>query len=397
MTRLLFIHGTGVRQESYDQTFELIGNELAKRGINLALERCFWGGEHGASLHHDGASIPNYDSTRDPETATDEEQMLALWDALYRDPLYELRALALQAGEGAAFVPGQQPPGEKLRARVPLFTPSAALQARWRAAGLGDTFNTARDQIAGSAAFHDALASAGDSLGPYYDATARAIVAAAIAPLASRNAPVPTADQRDDLALALADELSKGEADRGIPGWVSKQVLGIAFKLGAFGLIERKRGAITDAAYPAAADIILYQAHGEAIRSFIRERISAVAAADPDVIVLAHSLGGIAAVDLLALEDIPHVKLLVTAGTQAPLLYEIGALCSLSYDTPLPDHFPPWVNIYDPHDFLSYVGKKLFGEDMDDVEIDSRQPFPYAHGAYWTNDKTWEAIKQRLA
>ena len=37
------------------------------------------------------------------------------------------------------------------------------------------------------------------------------------------------------------------------------------------------------------------------------------------------------------LESVPQVKQLITVGSQASFLYEIGALVSLEYPNPLPD------------------------------------------------------------
>ena len=111
---------------------------------------------------------------------------------------------------------------------------------------------------------------------------------------------------------------------------------------------------------------------------------------------LTHSLGGIAAVDLLAAQSLPSVRLLVTVGSQAPFLYEIGALWSLAHSDPLPAHVPAWLNIYDPRDLLSYVGAPLFPGRIEDVEVNNRQPFPQSHSAYWANPKVWDAIVSRL-
>jgi predicted alpha/beta hydrolase family esterase len=47
------------------------------------------------------------------------------------------------------------------------------------------------------------------------------------------------------------------------------------------------------------------------------------------VILLVHSLGSIASVDLLLLTDLPHVRAHVTVGSQAPYLYEVSALTGL--------------------------------------------------------------------
>jgi hypothetical protein len=87
----------------------------------------------------------------------------------------------------------------------------------------------------------------------------------------------------------------------------------------------------------------------------------------------------------------------VTVGSQAPFLYEIGALPSLEPADPLPDHFPQWLNIYDRRDILSYVGAGVLGADkVTDVQVDNNQPFPQSHSAYWSNDDVWNAIAQVL-
>jgi hypothetical protein len=95
---------------------------------------------------------------------------------------------------------------------------------------------------------------------------------------------------------------------------------------------------------------------------------------------------------LLALPNPPAVSRLVTAGSQSPLLYEIGALFSMKPPKPLPPDFPPWLNLYDRNDFLSYVAHRLWPA-VKDVEIESGQPFPDSHSAYFGNDAAWLAIR----
>jgi hypothetical protein len=105
--------------------------------------------------------------------------------------------------------------------------------------------------------------------------------------------------------------------------------------------------------------------------------------------VVAHSLGGIASVELFSEPDAPKIEGLITVGSQAPLLYEIDCLPVLRLDasaTPekrLRDEFPRWLNVYDPNDFLSYVAAPVFGARVEDVEVKSDQPFPASHSAYW--------------
>jgi hypothetical protein len=108
-------------------------------------------------------------------------------------------------------------------------------------------------------------------------------------------------------------------------------------------------------------------------------------------------LGGIACVDLLVTEYLPCVKGLITVGSQAPLLYEIGALSSLERSEALPEHFPEWLNVWDRCDFLSYLASPVFhSPKVRDHQVDSGQPFPHPHSAYWGNPDTWQAIKQFL-
>src|SRR5690349_18635599 len=89
--KILFVHGTGVRKQSYEQTAARIreGLESIKRGIEL--EPCLWGDHLGAKLSLDGKSIPDY-SGMEPADTTD--ATTALWSLLYQDPLFELRELS---------------------------------------------------------------------------------------------------------------------------------------------------------------------------------------------------------------------------------------------------------------------------------------------------------------
>ena len=91
LTTVVFIHGTGVREQSYERSLARVRSELAGRE-GLTVVPCYWGGL-GAVLHQDGASIPRYDATRPAKPETAEEVEVALWGLLYDDPLYELRLL----------------------------------------------------------------------------------------------------------------------------------------------------------------------------------------------------------------------------------------------------------------------------------------------------------------
>ncbi len=393
MSTIIFVHGTGVREPAFSRLFERVRSELHSRRPEFAVEPCYWGDAEGTRLWHNGASVPAYDTTRGITPGPEDEE-IALWDLLYQDPSWELRMLAMAGPADGELPPGRLPPGDELDASVQALAPSQELTAALAAAGLAETFGSARVAIATSEPYRQALGAAGDSLGALRLAVARAIVAEALAEQAEQDGTdtpiVPDAAARDHVVRLLVDAFGGGE--RGVPGKIAAPVRGLALRL-ATARARRRRGALTDATSPGAGDILLYQVRGDRIRTFIADQVAAAAA---PVVLLTHSLGGIAAVDLLATKPLPAVRLLVTVGSQAPFLYEIGALWSLAHDDPLPAHVPAWLNIYDPRDLLSYIGAPLFPGQIEDVEVNNRQPFPQSHSAYWANPKVWDAIVSRL-
>ena len=383
MTQLVFVHGTGVREESYLHSLERIEQRLADRPYTV--HSCYWG-ELGAELHG-GASIPGYEKTPDE----DREREVAVWGLLYEDPLYKLRLLALREGAGQG---GMGRSRLKLVETARTFRPDAELAEKLEQAGLDETFIEARAMVTGSEAFSGALGHAPEALGEYRTAIAQAFLCQALALRTPDDASERRieAQLRDEIVDRLVDSL--GGDDRAFD-WLTekagKLLLGVGSRVGTW-YAQRRRSTASDAGAPIAGDILLYQARGERIRDFIRQRLAEL---EPPVVLLAHSLGGIACVDLLNAEDL-DVELLVTVGSQAPFLYEIGALCSLELGQELPDHFPDWLNIWDPRDFLSYIGAGVFPDRVRDVEVDNRQPFPAAHSAYWENPEVWAAIDGAL-
>ncbi|MGB7442267.1 MAG: hypothetical protein WA919_14465 [Coleofasciculaceae cyanobacterium] len=395
MTTVLFVHGTGVRNPGYEETFQLIKRKLQAERPDLKVERCLWGDSLGTKLNAQGASIPLYDATLALDEGEEEDYEIVLWEQLYCDPLYELRLLSLKPVEEGAGSPFGEQPGEELDARVESLSLTPELRAKLEEAGIAEVFEPAREVVIGSEPYSEALQTASEELAEYREAMARAIIAQAmlVCQQQDRFPPLLTdAQLRDEVVKLLCLEL--GEAELGIGDWVVKPLSNLAQAIGTF-FVKDRRGAITSSVSPMPCDILLYQGRGEKIRAFIREKIEQ---AEPPVVLLAHSLGGIACVDLLVQAESlqERVKLLVTAGSQAPFLYEINALYSLEYGQPLPEHFPDWLNIYDLRDFLSYIGANVFPNKVQDVLVDSKQPFPRSHSAYWTNQATWKAIIPRL-
>ncbi len=395
MTSVIFVHGTGTREPGYTDTFNLIERKLHDILPQLKVVRCYWG-ELGARLHKDGASIPLYDSSRAIEDLLSEEDYeIALWEQLYRDPLYELRILANRSAEEIDFVPGQLMPGEALNERVKnLKVTDSNLQEKLKEADIADIFDDAKRTVTSSRPYADAINTLVDeaNTSAYSLAIARAIVATAIMEREQRTLLALDASLRDEIIRLLSIELGGDRRAPALVDWVTNQVTGLALSI-ATSQGRRKRGALSDFTSPIAGDILLYQGHGEKIRARIRQIVEQ--SEDP-VVLLAHSLGGIAFADLLIQEPLAKVKSFITVGSQAPFFYEIDALSSLRFGDPLPDHFPPWLNIYDLRDFLSYIGAGVFKDKVQDILVDSKEPFPRSHGAYWTNEATWKAIKGRL-
>jgi len=391
MTTVIFVHGTGIREREYNQTFEIIEQKIHAQRPDVKVAPCLWG-ELGAKFNVHGASIPLEDATL-ALSQKEEDADIILWQQLYSDPLYELRLLSLKPIESGN--PFGEEPGDILQSRVATFTAVSQLQAKLQEAGITEVFEQAREIVICSEPYQQALLTVCESdLSEYYGAIARAIVAQAmfLSEQQETFSPILTDAQLRDKVVELLT-LALTEAELGLGRWLLKPLVELALPMGT-NYIKGNRFELTDKISPMPGDILLYQARGEKIRAFIQQQIEQ---AEPPVVLIAHSLGGIACVDLLVQQQLSQVELLVTVGSQAPFLYEINALYSLEYGQLLPEHFPQqWLNIYDLRDFLSYVGKKIFPDRVQDVVVDSRQPFPRSHGAYWTNAKTWEAIIPRL-
>lgn len=401
MTSIIFVHGTGGRKAAFAITLQHIEKALQTHKLDVELVPCLWGDLLGAKLNADGASIPTYEYTQSQQKSESEEEDIRLWEALYEDPFYELRLLGLRPLKSQTGPPGKLLPSQELQKRVRELSNAQDLRAELDQLGIGTVYEHACEIITGpdSKPFGRLLETASSPLDGDYAAIARAIVSVSrllckeqeIYPWLLINNKL-----RDQAVNAIQKTLTDTKQSKApLPEWIKSQFTDLAFGIGT-DKFKRKRGAVMNSAYPFAGDILVYQTKGKTIREFIHSQINLV---EPPVVLLAHSLGGIACVDLLIEENLRNkVQLLITVGSQAPFFYEIGALQTLPYGEPIPEYFPEWLNIYDLRDFLSYVGdhEKLFAGKITDVKVDNKQPFPEAHNAYWANNETWNAIKKVL-
>lgn len=400
MATLLFVHGTGVREKDYNKTYESVSAQIAKHLPGVKPQPCLWGKTLGADLHDDGASVPTYDATRVDPAGGQEAQRRndeVRWRLLYQDPLYELRSLAAiapldeEGGAAAALAP------EDLRKMLAAttFSPPVAEELRRAGHDVKTLVVRAADLLADDPVIDDALASPGLANKQQRGLPLARAFVAAWAVVAQEDAlPTLGGSLRERMFTDVVAHVFGGppKAISDVVGGVMKGLASWA----ALPFLKRKRTVLTDAAFPAAADILLYQARGAELRDFIARRIGQV---DAPVYVMAHSLGGIATFELLAGAEAPEVAGLITVGSQAPLLYELDALATLRHDRKAPTAdrlrkgFPRWLNVYDLNDMLSYLGAGVFPQRVADVEVASRQPFPQSHSAYWNSERLWTEVR----
>jgi hypothetical protein len=399
MTRtVVFVHGTGVRADDYRRSFSLVTAGIGSVWPMARVEPCSWGEKVGVTLAHGGRSIPDFSGQAAPSDA--EAASKVLWELLSADPAYEWRELTGTTPptgfvDGAAQVAAQAFP--RRLAALGLLAEAIALLPKDDDAGTRAARWVSNCQaVADSPELMAALKSYKRIDARFRQAAARACVARWQWQHAFASSGMLTASARDTLVQRLFDELGGADAGR-VSDWVKDRFKGALLRW-ATDRARRKRDVLYNAAYPVAGDILRYQARGEPIRQEIGARIDAcIAAGSDDIVVLAHSLGGIACVDLLVREPRREVKALVTCGSQAPLLYELGALISLSPDEALPAGFPPkWINVYDRDDLLSYLAAPLFAPVARDIELRSGLPFPDSHGAYWQQPELWQRLAEAL-
>jgi hypothetical protein len=157
-------------------------------------------------------------------------------------------------------------------------------------------------------------------------------------------------------------------------------------------------------------DVLSYLRRPDEITGYVSAQLDAIAD-DRDgrpVIALGLSLGGIILVDTLAkrgaLDNPIAVDLLVTVGSQSPFLLACDAMGELRRGGPRPLRpFVPWLNVWNPDDYLSYPAGPIFGDAvrprsmLRDVQGRDGAAFPAVHSNYWHDDTTYRAIAEMLA
>jgi hypothetical protein len=383
---LLFVHGTGVRSESYSQTLKQIESKVIEFGLPCAVDACPWGDVYG--IDFDGLSLP------EPPKRNEEEAAQAYrWEYLQVDPLFDLRLWCTPAAEPPPFMFGEQKTAatiwdKSVSQYVGEYDKKIALIELLQHNQIEKFFLPAWNTVVTTGLPEQAFSAAGDDGPAVSRVFAEAVVAQMMHDAAAAQPPVPLSPRTGGkiVTILLFDwkQAAKGLKDlfQTIFGSVTKTV------------VRPLRAGASNAIAPAIGDILHYQALGKEIRELIRKKIEAIPG---DVFLLAHSLGGVACFELMVearrgdAAGLSSVKGLITAGSQAPLLYEFDALQTLDKGDPLPAGFPAWLNLYDENDLLSYRANRLFNVKPD-KQVDSMLPPLEAHSAYWKLDETWNAI-----
>lgn len=390
---LLFVHGTGVRDVS--KPLHLIrrwSDEVF--GLDPAMVTAAeWGTAVGPEDLDITPALPeSVLEMSEVEEPTASEVTAARWDLLTADPLVEVRALARTGTPG----------GEEIRRRLAALDLPAEELAE---AGVTRAdFRAAVDRLRESPELTESTGTGiPDAFGA---ATGRAIVATLRASAFQRagddgNAlPALCLDGavRDTLTATVTEQLAGLDAEEyfGLP----EDILGPLARRLATRAAMRRRAQLMDPISDFVRDIAFYTQRGEEIRDYLAKEIRAHAQ-DRPVVVLGHSLGGIIAVDLLADPAMMRasaplpVDLLVTVGSQAPLLFLLDALAHLRPNgrTP-PEPFLPWVNVFNRQDLLSFCAGRVFpgSPEIVDTEVDAGVPFPESHSAYWGRRELYEVL-----
>ena len=375
----LLVHGTGVRLSKFRPAVGVAKKAAAAAGIRAGFVECAWGDPLGVEFQ--GLSLPDPPSK---ERLREDAEDFAHWSWLFDDPLFELDKLTIHGAFGVLprGLPGRKPEWLALWEKIRAYGPLQELGLLLERGGLRDLWPAAWAAVAGSELARLAFERSAHELPVASKALARAVVAELHVRAVDSGLPGPTRAVRDGLVERMLNDWNQVV-------FAPSDFFINTFKRAATRSLRRHRGNLSDAAMLPIGDILLYQARGAEVRDFIRSK---VVTAEPPVTIVAHSLGGIACFDMLALPDPPEVARLITVGSQPPLLYELGSLASIKPPRGLPACFPPWLNIYDRNDFLSYVARRLFTAVVD-MEVASNQPFPDSHSAYFGSRAVWEAIR----
>ncbi|GEM48440.1 hypothetical protein [Deinococcus cellulosilyticus] len=154
------------------------------------------------------------------------------------------------------------------------------------------------------------------------------------------------------------------------------------------------RASATKASAKFLGDIFYYKTHKDRL---INNLTLLFQNTETPIVLIGHSLGGIICADAIAKiatdnkSILDKIKLIVTAGTQISLLYKTNSMEYLRKESSqLWPKSIPWINGYDPSDFLSFRHDSLMEElgviNKIEFELNTKFSFPDSHSSYWLTE-----------
>jgi hypothetical protein len=297
---LVFVHGTGVRQAGYAATLGAIDQGVRARVPGVRVVGADWGDKFGVP-EDVGPALPPEMQARSVTgglALTDADQAAAKWALLTDDPLFELRLIGgLGSAQSVSFglLPEQIVVDrlDQLR-QAPPTAANSGLSDEELASAIGWVRDTPE------------LVAAVQAVGTADDAELADMIASAIVArlLAEHRFDEPGTGPA--IALngaardALVTRLGQAIAPDGTRGWVKdrlrNEMTGFVERRATAAVAGRRAG-LMGASIPAIGDILYYQRRGEQVRQFVADTLSQ---AEPPVVAVGHSLGGIILVDLLS-------------------------------------------------------------------------------------------------
>ncbi len=383
---LVYVHGASDRAAAMAAHVARIEEQLAVHEMPFDVLASGWGDAVGAKLDRIGLALPG-GPVGGPQSVGTSEPLAAL---LAEGPLSELERIGVPRSAEVISLPAStDAPRDADRLLAIAQGPAdgaqnvAAAACRAAASAVQASPEYARARCADVPEI-DLLA-----------ATARAVAttaAAEIPEVAREPGPVSFASAVEvDIAQAV---LAMAAATL-LAGYVGVDV-GPGLKRWATDVLVPHRARLMEESFLGPADILRYLSDGEPSRRFVAGTLREAAARGGPVVALGNSLGGIILVETLAAPNAPRPDLLVTVGSQSPLLMTIGALGALDAAGARAP-FQPWLNVYDRRDFLAFVAQPVWPDQpgIRDLAVDNNEGFPDSHGAtYLSRPELYQAIRE---
>lgn len=128
------------------------------------------------------------------------------------------------------------------------------------------------------------------------------------------------------------------------------------------------------------------------------EARSRTTSADPEVVVIAHSMGGNIVCDYVSQFDTESsIDLLITVGSQFSLFADLSMFPGLGIDKPFrkPACVKRWINVYDDNDFFAFAAQPLF-DGIEDLHYASGRLGMTTHADCFKFISLYEHIAQAV-